>query len=58
MVAVVALPINLISGPLGMNVARVPLNQNPNGFWIVAAIVATLTGFAGWFAFFKQRGRA
>jgi len=55
MVTVVALPINLISGLFGMNVGGVPLNQDPNGFWIIAAIVASLTGGAGWFAFFRQR---
>lgn len=52
---VIALPINLIAGLLGMNVGGVPLAQDPEGFWIVLAIVANFTAFAGWFAFFKQR---
>ena len=55
MVTVLALPINLIAGLLGMNVGGVPLNQDPNGFWIIAAIVAAFTMIAGWLAFFKQR---
>lgn len=55
MVTVLALPINIIAGLLGMNVGGVPLAQSPHGFWIVAFIVASFTGVAGWFAFFKQR---
>jgi zinc transporter len=52
---VVALPINIIAGLLGMNVGGIPLAQEPNGFWIILSVVAIFTGFAGWFAFFKQR---
>ena len=55
MVTVLALPINIIAGLLGMNVGGIPLAQDPDGFWIIAAIIATFTGVAGWFAFFKQR---
>lgn len=43
MVTVLALPINLISGLFGMNVGGIPLNENKGGFWVVLAIIATLT---------------
>jgi len=52
---VVALPINIIAGMLGMNVGGIPLAQDPNGFWVIAAIVASFTCFAGWLVYFKQR---
>ncbi len=50
-VTVLALPINIIAGLLGMNVGGIPLAQHENGFWIVVTIVATFTAFAGWLAF-------
>jgi len=53
-VTVLALPINIIAGLLGMNVGGVPLAQHAHGFWIVVGIVATFTAVAGWIAF---RGR-
>jgi len=52
---VLALPINIVAGLLGMNVGGVPLADHPHGFWVVAAIVASFTAIAGWFAFFKRR---
>jgi zinc transporter len=55
MVTVLALPINLIAGLLGMNVGGIPLNQDPNGFWIIATIVAIFTCAAGWFVIFRGR---
>lgn len=54
-VTVLALPINIIAGLLGMNVGGIPLAQDPEGFWIIVAIIATFTCVAGWYAFFKQR---
>jgi zinc transporter len=42
-VTVLALPINIIAGLLGMNVGGVPLAQDTHGFWIVVAIVVTFT---------------
>jgi zinc transporter len=47
-VTVLALPINIIAGLLGMNVGGIPLAQHEYGFWIVAAIVATFTVIAAW----------
>ena len=43
MVTVLALPINLVSGLLGMNVGGLPLAQHPQGFWWVVSIIAFLT---------------
>jgi zinc transporter len=51
MVTVLALPINLIAGLLGMNVGGVPLAQHPHGFWLVIALIAAFTIGIGWFAF-------
>jgi len=47
-VTVLALPINIISGLLGMNVGGLPLAQHANGFWIVVALVSCFTVLAGW----------
>jgi zinc transporter len=46
-VTVLALPINIIAGLLGMNVGGIPLAQHPHGFWIIAGIVLTFTVVAG-----------
>jgi zinc transporter len=54
-VTVLALPINMIAGLLGMNVGGIPLNDHPHGFWIVVAIIATFTAIAAWFAFKAPR---
>jgi len=54
-VTVLALPINIIAGLLGMNVGGIPLAQEAHGFWVVVAIVASFTVIAGWFAFRRQR---
>ncbi|ABR89947.1 cation transporter (MIT family) [Janthinobacterium sp. Marseille] len=54
-VTVLALPINIIAGLLGMNVGGVPLAEHAYGFWIVAGIVATFTVVAGWFVIRKQK---
>jgi len=54
-VTVLALPINIIAGLLGMNVGGIPLAQEEYGFWIIATLIAAFTGIAGWFAIFKKR---
>jgi zinc transporter len=54
-VTVLALPINIIAGLLGMNVGGIPLAGAAHGFWVVVGIVAAFTAIAGWLAF---RGRA
>jgi zinc transporter len=53
-VTVLALPINMIAGLLGMNVGGIPLAGNEHGFLIIVAIVITFTLIAAWLAF---RGR-
>lgn len=54
-VTVLALPINIIAGLLGMNVGGIPFNEHPYGFWIVVAIIVTFTCIAAWVAFHKPR---
>ncbi len=54
-VTVLALPINIIAGLLGMNVGGIPWADHPHGFWIVVAIIITFTLVAGWVAIKKQR---
>jgi len=54
-VTVLALPINIIAGLLGMNVGGVPLGQDPDGFWLVLFIAAAITGGAAWWLFRRER---
>jgi len=54
-VTVLALPINIIAGLLGMNVGGIPLAQETYGFWIIVALIVAFTGIAAWFAIFKKR---
>lgn len=54
-VTVLALPINIIAGLLGMNVGGIPLADNPHGFGIIFVIVLTFTVVAGWLAFRGNR---
>jgi zinc transporter len=56
-VTVLALPINIIAGLLGMNVGGVPLADARDGFWIVLGIVLSVTALAVWVAFFRKRDR-
>jgi len=53
-VTVLALPINIVAGLLGMNVGGIPLAQHEHGFAIVVAIIATFTVLAGWLAFRRR----
>jgi len=53
-VTVLALPINIIAGLLGMNVGGIPLSDNPHGFLVIALIVLSFTVVAGWLAFRKK----
>jgi len=54
-VTVLALPINIIAGFFGMNVGGIPLAGDPEGFWILVALVATFTVLAGRWAFRKRQ---
>jgi zinc transporter len=53
-VTVLALPINIVAGLLGMNVGGIPLAQHEDGFWIVVMLIASFTGLAAWWAFRKK----
>lgn len=53
-VTVLALPINIAAGLLGMNVGGIPLAQDEHGFYIIVGIIFSFTVLAGWLAF---RGR-
>jgi zinc transporter len=52
---VLALPINIIAGLLGMNVGGIPLAQNDRGFWVIVGIVAAFTVPAVWLVFRRRR---
>jgi zinc transporter len=54
-VTVMALPINLIAGLLGMNVGGVPLAGSDHGFWIVCGLIVTFTTVAAWLLLRLQR---
>ncbi len=53
-VTVVALPINLVSGLLGMNIGGIPFRGAQNGFWIVALLSLTLTSLSAWLIFRRR----
>jgi zinc transporter len=53
-VTVLALPINIVAGLLGMNVGGIPMAQDEHGFLIIIGIIVTFTILAGWFAFRKR----
>ncbi|MBL8362030.1 MAG: transporter [Rubrivivax sp.] len=48
MVTVLALPINLVAGLMGMNVGGVPFGEQPHGFWWMVALIGALTGLVAW----------
>ena len=50
MVTVLALPINLTSGLMGMNVGGVPLGQDPHGFWWMFLLIGAITVAMAWLA--------
>jgi zinc transporter len=56
-VTVMALPINLVAGLLGMNVGGVPLAQHAHGFWIVLGCTAAFTAAVAWLLLRLQRPR-
>lgn len=53
-VTVLALPINIVAGLLGMNVGGIPLAESRHGFLVIVGVIATFTVLAGWFAFRKK----
>jgi zinc transporter len=54
-VTVLALPLTIIPGLLGMNVGGVPLREGEGGFWlVVVGLIACTVGGALWA--FRRRG--
>ena len=51
---VLALPINIVAGLLGMNVGGIPLAQDTNGFWIVVSLVVLVTSVGTWLVFRRK----
>lgn len=49
-VTVLALPINITAGLMGMNVGGIPWAQDENGFWVVVALISLITAIAAWIA--------
>ena len=56
-VTVLALPINIVAGLLGMNVGGIPLAGHGHGFLVVVSLIAALTAGLGWFAWKATRDR-
>lgn len=56
-VTVLALPINIMTGLLGMNVGGVPLADSPHGFWIIVGVLVVFTAVAAWIALRGTRDR-
>lgn len=58
MVTVLALPINLVAGLMGMNVGGVPFGEQPHGFWWTLALIAALTVLVAWTVWSRLRPRS
>ncbi|MCD2516689.1 transporter [Massilia sp. G4R7] len=56
-VTVMALPINIVAGLMGMNVGGVPLGQHPHGFWIVLGLIGVFSVAVAWVLLRLQRQR-
>ncbi|MDM4766855.1 transporter [Pelomonas sp. SE-A7] len=57
MVTVLALPINLIAGLMGMNVGGIPMAEHAHGFWLVLLLIALITALLGWLVWRSVRRR-
>jgi zinc transporter len=58
MVNVLALPINRVTGQMGMNIGGIPPADHVEGFWVMLLLIAALTAMIGWFALRKTTRRA
>lgn len=54
-VTVLALPINIVAGLLGMNVGGIPLAEDVHGFFWVVAFIVFFTCIAVWMVLKRQR---
>ena len=54
LVTVLALPINLVAGLLGMNVGGIPFAQHTHGFELVVTGLALVTGLLAWLMFLRR----
>ncbi len=52
---VIALPINLVAGLLGMNVGGIPFAASAYGFWLVLTFIAILTASLSLFLIHRRR---
>ena len=55
LVTVLALPINLVAGLLGMNVGGIPLSQHTHGFALVVGALTLITGILAYFVLLRRR---
>ena len=53
-VTVLALPLTIIPGLFGMNVAGIPFSERRGGFWIVALIVVSIVGLGAALAWTRR----
>lgn len=56
-VTVMALPINIVAGLMGMNVGGVPLAEHPHGFLIVVSLIGGFSALVAWVLLRLQRQR-
>jgi zinc transporter len=54
-VTVLALPLTIIPGMLGMNVGGVPFREHDGGFWIVIGFLSLMSALGAWWAFGRHR---
>jgi zinc transporter len=54
-VTVLALPINVVAGLLGMNVGGIPLANHQHGFFFIVGLLALTTALLAYPAFGRKR---
>jgi zinc transporter len=55
LVTVLALPINIVAGLLGMNVGGIPFSQHRQGFLMVVISLSIVTGLLAYFVLLRRR---
>jgi len=56
-VTVLALPLTIVPGMFGMNVAGIPFSQHASGFWMIVLTITGAVSAAGALAWSHYRGR-